>query len=89
MSNHADPQPFYVGYLPLPHAIKRFVVPWLAGNFVLVIGVALLLAQQHRAPGDGVWDTGQLGPREGILLVDPSPLLWTQDGDYIRVEQGK
>ena len=84
-----DKDPFYVGYLPLPAAIKRFLVPWMVGNFVLAIGIAAVLASQDREPGDGVWDTSSVVAIEGELVVDPYPLLKTSDKTFILVEQGK
>lgn len=81
--------PFYVGYLTLPRTIKKFIVPWLVGNIVLSLGIAAIIAQQHREPGDGTWDTGQAMTIEGELTIDPYPLLRTKDKTYILVEQGK
>ena len=69
-----DP-PFYVGYLPLPPATRRFLWPWLAANFVLLLAVAIVVAQQQRDPGDGAWDTADDVTYEGVLTLDPYPLL--------------
>lgn len=86
----SEKDPFYVGYLPLPKAIKRFIVPWLVGNAVLAIGIAAVVASQHRAPGNGVWDTSQVVQIEGVLQTAPYPVLHGYDGRaYILVEQGK
>ena len=88
-----DERPFYVGYLPLPPAIRRFLVPWLAGNLVLVVAVAVLLASQQRDPGDGVWDTGSAVTLEGYLRMSPYPVLIVDGPEGRRsvlpVEQGK
>ncbi|MFK7790567.1 MAG: hypothetical protein AB8C95_13880 [Phycisphaeraceae bacterium] len=90
MTEQTDHDPFYVGYLPLPRAIKRFIVPWLVGNAVLAIGIAVVVAQQHREPGDGVWDTGKSVEVKGWLELDPYPILHGQDGKiYLPVEIGK
>ena len=89
MSEQLERDPFYVGYLPLPQAIKRFIVPWLVGNVVLALGIAGVVAQQHGAPGDGVWDTANLIQINGKLVKEPYPLLQTSDGTYLLVEQGK
>ena len=85
----SERDPFYVGYLPLPKSIKRFILPWLVGNLVLAVGIAAVVASQHREPGDGVWDTGQVVTIEGELSVDPYPLLRADGKTYILVEQGK
>jgi len=86
-TNERDP--FYVGYLPLPKTIKRFLVPWLVGNLLLAVGIAAVVASNHREPGDGVWETGQLVTRDGQIVIDPYPMLKTYDGIYLLVEQGK
>lgn len=88
-TSQVDCDPFYVGYLPLPKAIKRFIVPWLVGNIVLAVGIAVIVSQQHREPGDGTWDTGQVVVIEGLLTSDPYPVLQTDSHTYILVEQGK
>ena len=90
----ADRDPFYVGYLPLPASIKRFILPWVVGSVVLAIAVGIAIASQHSEPGDGVWDTGQVVTIEGVLTVDPYPLLRVENEDgtvrtCILVEQGK
>lgn len=85
-----DKDPFYVGYLPLPKAIKRFIVPWLVGNVVLAIGLAAVISQQHREPGEGVWETGQPIEVKGEIFDAPYPILKTEDqGTFLLVEQGK
>jgi len=82
--------PFYVGYLPMPPAIRRFIVPWLAGNLVLALCIAAAIASNHREPGGGVWDTTELVQFTGELVVEPYPLLRTESqGTYLLVEQGK
>jgi len=82
-------EPFYVGYLKMPPAIRRFVLPWAVANMVLAIGLAVLLSQQHREPGDGSWDTGKAVTLNGWLDTDPYPVLKTVDKSYVLVEQGK
>lgn len=76
-----DDAPFYVGYLPLPGAARRFLVPWLAANFVLLAAVGVVLAQQQRDPGDGAWDTATPVTYEGVLTLDPYPLLHVMDAE--------
>lgn len=68
-------QPFYVGYLPLPGAVRRFLLPWLAANIVLLLAVGVVIAQQQRDPGDGAWDTGTPVTYEGVLTLEPYPML--------------
>ena len=85
----AELDPFYVGYRKMPAAIRRFVVPWLVGNLVLAVGVAALIAQQQREPGDGTWDTGRAVTFEGDLIAQPYPLICVDHRHYLLVEQGK
>ncbi len=88
--NNADRDPFYVGYLPLPAAIKRFIVPWVVGNFVLALGIAAVAASQHREPGDGKWETNELLSLSGRITMEPYPILRTDlNESYLLVEQGK
>ncbi|MFN3165610.1 MAG: hypothetical protein ACE37H_00945 [Phycisphaeraceae bacterium] len=89
MPDQPGPDPFYVGYLKMPASIRRFVLPWAVGNLVLAIGVAAVVALQRRDPGDGTWDTGQVIEVEGLLVIDPYPLLRTDTRTYLLVEQGK
>lgn len=89
-SEQTERDPFYVGYLPLPKVIKRFLVPWLVGNVVLAVGIAAMVASNHREPGDGVWETSQSVEVKGWLELDPYPVLHGRDGKiYLPVEIGK
>lgn len=85
----SERDPFYVGYLPLPKSIKRFIVPWLVGNLVLALGIAAVIASQHREPGDGVWETSKPITLHGWIEIDPYVILKTNEQAYILVEQGK
>lgn len=84
-----EKDPFYVGYLPLPSSIRQFIAPWLVGNLVLAIGIAVVVAATHREPGDGSWDISSVIVAEGQLVVEPYPMLVTTEGTYLLVEQGK
>lgn len=67
--------PFYVGYLPLPDPLRRFLRPWLAANLVFLLAVGVVIAQQQRDPGDGVWNTSEPVTYEGVLTLEPYPML--------------
>lgn len=91
-----DDTPFYVGYLPLPAAVRRFLLPWVAANAVFLLAVGVLLAQQQRDPGDGTWDTSRPVTMVGYLTTDPYPLLRVPDAEapsgmttYILTQQSK
>lgn len=92
----ADEPPFYVGYLPLPLTIGRFLLPWLIANGVLLLAIAAVLAQQQNDPGDGTWDTSHALTLTGILETEPYPLIRVPDPDapigvvtYMLVQQSK
>ncbi|XAL99558.1 hypothetical protein OT109_18510 [Phycisphaeraceae bacterium D3-23] len=96
MASKPDDAPFYVGYLPLPAAIRRFLLPWLVANFVLLIAVGVVIAQQQRDPGDGTWNTATPVTYEGVLTLDPYPLLRVTDAEetggpltVLPIEMGK
>jgi hypothetical protein len=77
----ATEDPFYVGYLPLPKSLKRFVMLF-AGIWILgMVGFAALLASNQQDPGSGVSDTSTTRLVEGYLTVDPYPLLHVSDPD--------
>ncbi len=95
-ANTTHDRPFYVGYLPLPPAIRRFLLPWLIANGVLVLAVAAVLAGQQRSPGDGTWDTSHALTLTGVLEAEPYPMLRVPDPDapdgvatYLLVQQSK
>jgi hypothetical protein len=70
---------FYVGYLPLPKSWKStiilFAALWLIG--LAVFGVVLAANQDAVQPG--VWDTSTVREVEGVLHVDPYPVLYLDD----------
>ena len=70
---------FYVGYLPLPAALKTTVVMFIAAGVLGAIALAFVIAPQQRDPGPGKWDTSTLFAIEGRLSVDPYPVLFVED----------
>ena len=67
--------PFFVGYLPAPKEIVRWVVTFLAPVLACaVLGVTIGLSLAQPDPGDG----GRAGRAEltGLLTVDPYPVLY-------------
>jgi hypothetical protein len=84
----------YVGYLPLPPRLRRFL--WVVAP-VTIVGIAIagvLLARTQPDPGSAVWESV---PRTltGNLYALPSPVLFAEDrgdgspGPVLVVEQGK
>jgi hypothetical protein len=80
---------FYVGYLPAPQSHRRFLfvlVPIMLGT---LIALASVLAASQRDPGGGVWETEQATAVEGVLRLNPYPVL-LEDGDAVLlVDSGK
>ncbi|MEK6702051.1 MAG: hypothetical protein AABZ53_07300 [Planctomycetota bacterium] len=85
----------YVGYLPVPPGIRRFLLtttPVIAG---LVIAAAYLVATTQRSPGRGVWEDSTSRTFTGVVVCDPYPMLNTMDrgdgspGVMMLVEGGK
>ncbi len=74
-------QPFYVGYLPLPQRWKSTILLFIAIWLIGLGGFAVVLAVQQDDPQTGVWDTSTVRDVEGVLEVDPYPVLYLeQDG---------
>lgn len=71
--------PFYVGYLPIPGSIKRFVCVVLVAAFVGLVTAAAIVASQQSDPGDGVWQDAEPVTLYGTLKVDPYPVLYVAD----------
>lgn len=70
---------FYVGYLPVPGDVKRFLklaVP--LGAWALLVA-ALAAAWTQRDPGPAVWDTGKARAFTGTLVGGPYPILFAED----------
>lgn len=94
MSKSENDGEFFVGYLATPAGSKRFL-RW--GVLVLGLmagGLALALAAGERDPGGGVWNLDEAKSLEGVLYVDPTPLIRVTGPDkavitVLLVDQGK
>ncbi|MEL7090080.1 MAG: hypothetical protein AAGL98_16840, partial [Planctomycetota bacterium] len=67
---------FYVGYLALPAATKRWlwvVVPLLTLGTAILI--APMLATQQNDPGPGTWDLAGVTEYTGLVLAEPYPAV--------------
>lgn len=83
----------YVGYLPVPKGIRRFLLvaaPLLAA---VIIAAGLMISLTQRDPGGAVWNTQTPVTLTGRLVVDPYPMLLVNDGGtfgtLLLVEEGK
>ncbi|MEL6328188.1 MAG: hypothetical protein AAFR38_00885 [Planctomycetota bacterium] len=71
---------FYVGYLPMPKSHLRFLQIALPLTLLLAIGSGAAVATNRRAWGPGTWDLARAVDFEGTLLLEPYPILVTDDG---------
>jgi hypothetical protein len=80
---------FFVGYLPTPANQKRFL-----RNGIVVLGLvaatsAFLIAARQRDPGNGSWIYANADSYEGVLEFTPYPILRTDTGSLLIVNEGK
>ena len=75
-----DRDTFYVGYLPLPAALRGFVRAAVAVALLAVVAAVVGLAAAQPGAGDGAWadDTVTF---EGVLTGAPYPMLHGVDPD--------
>jgi len=90
----AAPDEFYVGYLPTPIGIARFVGYLVPSLLLLGLAIAAAVAAIQMPPGRGDWDTSKLHRFEGVVAARPYPLLRVPTGDgrvatLLVVEEGK
>ncbi|MCP5431755.1 MAG: hypothetical protein H6923_00645 [Alphaproteobacteria bacterium] len=94
-----DPErraPFYIGYLPMPPALRAFAL-WIAAGAMLLGGVvAFLFAVAQRDPGTGVWEAGVPTELIGWFVLAPYPAIEVVEGPealvgrtVVIVSQGK
>lgn len=88
-SDHRSDE-FYVGYLPVPSGIARFVR---GASIVLLIAfgaIGALFAGAQRDPGNGSWNDATLTTLSGTLVMMPYPMLIEESGEGVLiVELGK
>src|SRR5579862_2898776 len=94
MSKNEEDQEFFVGYLPTPLGAKRFLQWGILVVGLVAGGFALALAAGERDPGGGVWNLDEAKSLEGVLYVDPTPLIRVAGPDkavstLLLVDQGK
>lgn len=90
MTTHA-PEPFYVGYLPVPRSLVRFarvLVPVLLWALVIA---SVVVARSQPDPGPAVWNDARAQSFTGTLVATPYPALVGDDGagTHLLVELGK
>ena len=87
---------FYVGYLALPRAHKRFLSIAIPLALLGIVIGAAGIAKKQPAWGDGYWQTGGASEFQGTLAFEPYPMLHVAGDDpdhpvtsYLLVEMGK
>ena len=79
MTQPRDEQEFFVGYLPLPKALRR----WVIGAGVLLTAAWVLagyaVADHTQGAGPGKFAFGASQGSLGLLTLDPVATLWTED----------
>jgi hypothetical protein len=92
----ADRDPHFIGWLPMPRAYSRFLVPVAAGLVIAAAVTAALIARGQPSPGDGRWDDERTKTFVGIVYADPYAMIrvpGAEPGDptatILLVEEGK
>lgn len=66
---------FFVGYLPAPPRLRRFLLAASGVVLLVLAGAAALIAARQRDPGDAVWNLSQRTSFEGVVYERPYPML--------------
>jgi len=87
---------FYVGYLDLPRAHKRFLAIAIPLALIGIAVGAVGIAKKQPAWGSGTWQTGEASVFQGTLALEPYPMLHVAStnsagsvSSYLLVETGK
>lgn len=70
---------FYVGYLPTPSRLSRFLWRIVPVLLMATAGVGGIIAANQRDPGQAVWDVDQPRRFEGVLRMHPYAALHVAD----------
>lgn len=95
LAGHSECDEFFVGYLPTPQRLRRFLRRILPALLTATLLIAALTSSGQADPGAGRWDTTATVTLEGVLLTAPYPMLRvaTADGRGVEtvflVESGK
>jgi len=80
---------FFVGYLPIPRRLMRFLVITTVLLSVALTITALLIGARQRDPGPGQWLDDHVSEFTGIISERPYPMLRTSTETLILVGEGK
>ena len=88
--------PFFVGYLPMPSALKKFYLPLAVLLIAASAFAGYWLASQQKSTGPATWNTAAVTTLEGVLTLTPYPVLHRLHADnpgkvesVLLVAQGK
>ena len=80
---------FFVGYAPLTKVTRRRTLFVGIGLITLVVATGASIAKMQQAAGIGQWDPATQAHVQGLLLLNPYPVLHTVDGPVLLVRAGK
>jgi hypothetical protein len=90
MSDQSD---FFVGYLPTPRRLSRFLMRLCIVGVVAVVIFGAIIAANQKDPGSARWDLDHEQTLEGVLYASPYPMLLVHsdgaDQLVLLVTQGK
>jgi len=66
---------FFVGYLPMPADLKKFTIIVAVILLVATTVLSTMFSRQQSLAGKRIWDTSSKVTIEGLLTVDPYPVL--------------
>lgn len=90
----AEPAPHFIGWLPMPRAFVRFLLPVAVGAIVGLVVVAAVIAGGQRSPGNGRWEDDHTTTLVGVAYAKPYAMVRVPgDGGsattILLVEEGK
>ena len=69
-------QPFYIGWQPgMARGLKSFAIGAMVFSISFAMVTAALIASGQSSAGTGRWDTAQIEVLEGVLQIDPYPIV--------------
>src|SRR5687767_11008741 len=80
---------FFVGYLPTPRGLRRWLFAAAICAVVSMLVTAILIAGRQRSPGEGKWEVGRPRQIEGVYVDTPYPMLHARDATLLLVAEGK
>lgn len=80
---------FFVGYLPTPPPLRRFLRGATTATLLLILGMGIALAARQDDPGPARWDLAKEVELEGTIRATPYPTLQTDNDTWLIVSEGK